>query len=124
MKKNIILALILGAIMLMTACVEHEEIDFVGVVVGGRGCTSSVYDSNMGYVVQLSLPTGVGGSLTSSDGHEMKNLVVLYQPGMRIMVGDRIHGKFYFDEKYSRSNCTIRWDAELPEGVFTEVYVN
>ncbi len=110
--------------LISTSCIHHEEIAFEGIVVGGRNCTSIVYEQNMGYVVQLIYPEGVGGTITSDDGQKMSNLVVLYEPDERLMVNDHIHGTFYWDEKYSRANCTMIWDEKLPEGVFVELSVD
>lgn len=120
--KKIILPLL--AALLATACVKHEAIEFEGIVVGIRNCSSMLYDPGAGYVIQLTKPEGVGGTLTSDNGETMTNLVVLYEPDSHIMADDRVHGTFYWDEQYSRANCTFRWDKQLPEGVFIKVRVD
>ena len=124
MKKKVFLISLVLATLTLTSCVEHEEVDFEGRVVGGRNCTSIVFEQNMGYVVQLNYPEGVGGTITNDNGQQMKNLVVLYEPDCEIKVGDHIHGKLYWDDKYSRANCTVLWKEKLPEGVFLEVVVD
>lgn len=106
----------------LSGCVKHDELEFRGKVVDIRSCTVSYLDQNSGYVVQLEYPEGVGGSITEGD-NVGENLIVLYEPDRHIMVGDVISGRFYLDDKYSRVNCSIRWDYELPEGVFTKVEV-
>ena len=122
MKRLLILA---AAVLLFAGCVEHEEIEFDGVVVGTRNCSGALMDSNTGFLVKLTRPEGIGGSMTSTDGETMDNIIVLYEPPKLIFVEDRIHGTFYRDDKYSRANCTIRWnDMNLPEGVFLQVYVD
>lgn len=123
MRKTMAIALATACMTLMS-CVEHEEVAFDGIVVGGRNCSSTLFDQNMGYIIQLTYPQDVGGSITNENGQKMENLVVLYEPDRHIMVGDYVHGTFYWDDKYSRSNCTIRWDEDLPEGVILEVYVD
>ena len=112
--------IILFLALIFTGCVKHEEIEFRGKIIGIRECTASYLDQNVGYVVQLEYPEGVGGSIT--DGNNTgENLVVLYEPDRHIMIDDIISGTFYLDEKYSRANCSIRWDYELPEGVFMKL---
>ena len=122
MKKTLILV---AAALLFAGCIEHEEIEFEGVVVGTRNCSGALMDSNTGFLVKLTRPEGIGGSMTSAEGETMENIIVLYEPPKLIYVEDRIHGTFYRDDKYSRGNCTIRWpDMNLPEGVFLRVYVD
>lgn len=111
--------------LLLTACVKHEEIEFSGTVRGVRNCAASFLDQNIGYMVQLETPEGVGGTITGTDGEEMDNIIVLYQPPKRIMVRDHIHGTFYRDDKYSKANCEVHYnDLPLPEGVIIEVSVD
>ena len=107
---------------LLVSCAHHDELEFRGKVVDIRHCDFSYLDQNPGYVVQLEYPEGVGGSI-SEDGNTADNLVVLYEPDRHIMVGDIVYGRFYLDPKYSKANCSMHWDYELPEGVFTKVSV-
>lgn len=112
-----------------TACVKHEEVSFSGQVVGIRNCSLTFNDANAGYIVQLETPEGVGGTVVSNDGQDtMHNLVVLYEPPKIMKVSTRLHGKFYFDDKYSKANGCVSWNDDnigsLPEGVFTEVIVD
>ena len=114
--------------VLFTGCVEHEEISFEGVVVGTRGCSGIVMDNNMGFIVRLFSPDSIGGTLTSTEGETMTNVVVLYEPPRLMYVRDTIHGTFYLDDKYSRANSCVIYDNEemknLPEGVFLKVVVD
>lgn len=117
--------IILLMAVLFTGCVEHEEISFEGMVVGTRGCTGLLMDSNMGFIVKLFTPDSLGGSLTSTQGEQMTNVVVLYETPRLLYVGDTIHGTFYLDDKYSRANCSLVWDEmNVPEGVFLKVVVD
>lgn len=108
--------------MLLAGCVKHDELEFRGKIVDVRQCDFSYLDQNPGFVVQLEYPEGVGGTLTEG-GNTADNLVVLYEPDRHLMVGDVIYGKFYLSPKYSKANCSVHWDYELPEGVFTKVRV-
>ncbi|MBP5677497.1 MAG: hypothetical protein J6W88_03255 [Bacteroidales bacterium] len=111
--------------LMSTSCVKHDELSFTGTVVGVRNCTSTYLDQNAGLIVKLTTPTDVGGTMTSTNGETMDNVVVLYQPNRRVMVEDNIHGTFYLDNKYSKANCSLIYsDLELPEGVITNVVVD
>ncbi len=114
--------LIACAVLLFGSCADYEEVNFRGKVIGIRECTASYLDQNVGYVVQLEYPEGIGGSITEGS-NTGDNLVVLYEPDRHIMIDDVISGTFYLDEKYSRANCSIRWDYELPEGVFLKTKI-
>lgn len=121
---KVIAAAVLTA-LLTAACVKHEEIEFSGTVRGVRNCAASMLDQNIGYMVELETPEGIGGTVTGSDGNEMHNIIVLYQPPKRIMVQDHIHGVFYRDDKFSKANCELHYnDLPLPEGVILEVSVD
>ena len=121
MKRLIIVLL---ATLSFAGCVEHEEISFRGMVVGTRGCSGVLMDNNMGYIVKLFSPDSIGGTMTSTEGEVMSNIVVLYETPRLIYVRDTIHGTFYLDDKYSRANCGLVWDGpKLPEGVFLQVAV-
>lgn len=124
MNKAIKMTVVVLA-LLATACTKHEEYEFAGRVLWVRDCTASYLDANAGYVVQLDYPEGIGADITNEQGDVLKNLIVLYEPTSRVYVDDKIHGKFYLDDKYSRSNCHLHYsDYELPEGVFTKTVVD
>ena len=124
MKRCVCFSLLMAG-LLLGACVKHDELEFSGTVLWVRDCTASYLDANAGYVVQLDYPKGVGGDITDDAGQPMKNLIVLYEPTCRVLVDDKIHGKFYLDSKYSRANCHLHYnDYELPEGVFTKTVVD
>lgn len=111
----------LAATLLLTACVDHEEYEFAGRVLWVRNCTPSYLDNNMGYVVKLDYPDGMGADIVNDEGDTLRNLIVLYEPTSHIRVNRQIHGTFYLDNKYSRANCQLTYDDyELPEGVFTK----
>jgi len=114
--------LLVFAAVMFAGCADYEEVNFRGKVIGIRECTASYLDQNVGYVVQLEYPEGIGGSITEGN-NTGDNLVVLYEPDRHIMIDDVISGTFYLDEKYSRANCSIRWDYELPEGVFLKTKI-
>ena len=127
MKRSVFFKLFLAVILSLTAisCVEHEEIAFEGVIVGTRGCSGILMDNNMGYLVKLFSPDSIGGTMTSTEGETMTNIIVLYEPPRMLYVRDTIHGTFYLDDKYSRANCSLVWDEmNVPEGVFIRVVVD
>ena len=126
MKHSVFSKLLLSALLALTAtsCVEHEEISFEGVVVGTRGCSGILMDDNMGFIVKLFSPDSIGGTMTSTEGEAMTNVIVLYEPPRLLYVRDTIRGTFYLDDKYSRANCSLVWDEmNVPEGVFLKVIV-
>ena len=126
MKHSVFFKLLLFALpLLAVSCVEREEISFEGMVVGTRGCSGIIMDDNMGFIVKLFSPDSIGGTLTSTDGETMTNVVVLYEPPRLIYIRDTIRGTFYLDDKSSRANCSLVWDEmDLPEGVFLRVTVD
>jgi len=110
--------------LLCTSCIEHEEIAFEGIVLGTRACSGMMMDDNAGFIVQLFSPDSIGGTMTSTEGEVLTNVIVLYEPPRRIYTRDTIRGTFYIDDKYSRANCSVVWDdMDLPEGVFLRVAV-
>ena len=110
---------------LLTSCEVHEEISFDGVIVGTRACSGIMMDDNMGFIVKLFSPDSIGGTMTSTEGETMTNIIVLYEPPRMLYIRDTIHGTFYLDDKYSRANCSLVWDEmNVPEGVFLKVVVD
>ncbi len=108
----------------LAACQKHPEVDFAGTVTGIRQCTGMYLDNNVGYIVQLDYPDSLGATITTDEG-TASGIIVLYEPDRVIHVDDHIHGSFYLDDKYSRTNCSLHYtDYELPEGVFTHISVD
>lgn len=121
-NARILIALTLLCGMTAASCARHDEVDFSGTVVDIRSCSSLNIsaDRNPAHIVVLETPEGIGGHYDT-----LSNVVSLYEPTRHVMVGDHIHGKFYIDNDYSRTTCD--WhntDYDLPEGVFTETYVD
>lgn len=111
--------------LLCTSCVEHEAISFEGMIVGIRHCSSPWMDNNPGFIVKLFSPDSIGGTMTDNLGQTMSNLIILYESPRYLEIEDTIHGTFYLDDKYSRANCSLRYDSlNLPEGVFLKVAVD
>jgi hypothetical protein len=113
---------LLTAVIMLSGCVKHEEIEFSGTVVDIRSCSSLELsmDQNPAFLVALDKPVGIGGVY-----YDDTNVVALYEPTRHIMYGDHIRGSFYLDDKYSKTTC--EWhntDYKLPEGVFTETIVD
>lgn len=109
----------------MTSCVKHDEIAFSGTIIDVRDCNVSFGSyQDAGFVVKLDSPDSIGEPYTYN-GKTYENCVILYDPGCRLYKNDKISGTFFFDDKYSRANCSIHWtDFHLPEGVFTSVSVD
>lgn len=129
MRYNIkTLGWILWLALLATGCEKHEELDFSGTMIGVRQCSAALTDMNVGYIVQLEKPAGLGGKIVSSSGDTLYNLVVLFESPRVVQAPTHMHGKFYLDDKYSRVNGCARYDNEdlnnLPEGVFTQLVVD
>ena len=113
------------AIVLLVSCAKHEEISFSGTVVNIEYCATQDITSNAGFYTALESPAVTGATFILG-ADTFQNVVVLYEPGTRLQHGNHISGKFYLDDKYSRSNCTLHITADdyLPQGVFTKVYVD
>ena len=111
--------------LMATSCAKHEEISFSGTVVNIEYCATQDITSNAGFYTALESPAGTGATFILG-ADTFQNVVVLYEPGTRLQHGNHISGKFYLDDKYSRSNCTLHITADdyLPQGVFTKVYVD
>ena len=117
------LLLLSSCLLLLTGCVKHDEIAFRGTIVDTRECNLSFGSYNdAGFVVNLDTPDSIGRPYTYN-GHTYGNTVVLYDPDCRLYKGDKISGTFYLDDKYSRANCSVHYNLELPEGVFVSITV-
>jgi len=123
MKHCVCFSLI--AIALLVSCSKHDEISFSGTVVNIEYCATQDMNSNAGFYTALETPSDIGGTFIYG-ADTFQNVVVLYEPGRQIKHGSHISGKFYIDNKYSKSYCTIHIaaDEDLPQGVFTKVYVD
>lgn len=124
MKKKLLLT-VTAAMLLATACEEHDEIAFEGDVVYAQPCTMDMARPTAGYAVQLERPDSLGATFVY-EGKTYDNVVLLFDPDRVLRVEDRIHGTFYFDQKASRQYCTLSnlHDLEIPQGVFVEVSVD
>lgn len=123
--KNKTLYILFAAIFLCTACEEREEVAFDGTIVYIQECTLDPVRPTAGYAVQLHSPDSLGVNFTY-DNRTYKNVVLLFDPGRILKVGNRIHGTFYFDQKASRQYCSLTnlHDLEIPQGVFVDVSVD
>lgn len=124
MKPSVFFSLLL-LLTLLNSCAKHDEISFRGQVVNIEYCASQDISSNAGFYTALETPEATGATFIYGTD-TFRNVVILYEPGIRIQNGNHISGKFYLDDKYSRTNCTlhIHDDDYLPQGVFTEVSVD
>ncbi|MBP3763655.1 MAG: hypothetical protein J6I49_07250 [Bacteroidales bacterium] len=122
MKRLIPLALLLAT--LLAACVKHDEIDFRGQVVFVQQCSLTVSPSAAGYAVQLQSPEAIGVSFDYL-GEHYDNMVLLFDPGCILKVGDNIRGTFYLDDKASRQYCDINSfnNLDIPQGIMLETDV-
>ncbi|MBR3784418.1 MAG: hypothetical protein IKJ78_08185 [Bacteroidales bacterium] len=125
MKHCVSFSLLALFVLSLASCAKHDEITFRGTVVNIEYCASQDIQSNAGFYTALEMPEGTGADFTIGT-ETYHNVIILYEPGMRIQNGNHISGKFYLDDKYSRTNCTmhIHADDNLPQGVFTEVSVD
>lgn len=123
MKHYVCFSLLL--VLPLTSCVKHEEISFSGTVVNIEYCATQEIQSNAGFYTVMETPEGIGATFIFG-ADTFQNVVVLYEPGRQIQHGSHIYGKFYLDNKYSRTNCNLHIAADeyLPQGVFTKVYVD
>lgn len=115
MKRIVIL--IIASIMLVS-CVKHDEIEFAGYVVGVSTCAGY----SAGYLVELSYPTDVGGTIVLGD-ETIQNVMILYEPAEHILVHEHISGTFYYDDNYAKANCNYQKKYDVPEGVFWKIQV-
>ena len=108
MKHYVFSSLLLAATL--TSCAKHDEVSFRGTVVNIEYCASQDIQSNAGFYTALETPEATGATFIFG----------------RIQHGNRISGKFYLDNNYSRTNCSLHIHADdyLPQGVFTKVNVD
>ena len=123
MKHYVFFSLLLAATL--TSCAKHDEISFRGTVVNIEYCASQDIQSNAGFYTALETPEATGATFIFGND-TFQNVVILYEPGTRIQHGNRMSGKFYLDNNYSRTNCSLHIHADdyLPQGVFTKVNVD
>lgn len=124
-KRIITLMLTVLTAALLTGCKHPEETDFAGTVIGSRECTAAYPQISYGYLVSLEYPAGIGTDMPTSSGDTARNVIVMYEPTVKIRVSDHIHGTFYLDDKYSKAYCSWQWDGEkLHEGVFMRTVID
>lgn len=117
--KHKIKLLLLGLSCLCTsACNNYDDIEFVGVVVDYLEC-QSMYD--VGYVVHIISPDTIGADYMTRDDTICHNAVIAYRSDRLLHAKDKIGGRFFFDPKYSRSECYYHFDHNVPEVVFTKL---
>lgn len=127
MKKTIIgllVALLCGGICLTSCKKNVDDFDFTGVVIGVRDCSSmsmSISELDWGYEVEITSPEGVGVEYFDQEGVKHKNVVVLYGTKTRLSDKDKLSGRMYMDENYSRSYCNIHFSDNVPEAVCSEL---
>ena len=111
----------LTAVLMLTACVDHDDFDFTGTVVDYELCNSI---SDVGYAINLSSPDTIGGTYTTRERVEYSNVVVVYGSDRIMHSGDKVSGRIYLDPNYSKTTCKYSYDdRDVPEAVFTKLKV-
>lgn len=126
MKKNIIIILLIACgCSCMESCKKNvDDFEFSGTVIGVRDCTSttmSVSELDWGYVVEVSTPEGVGADYFDEQSQKHSNVVVLYGTRARLSDKEKISGKMYLDDKYSRAYCNYHYNDGVPEAVCSKL---
>ncbi len=114
MKKTLILAIL--SLLLFSSCKDYEEFRFVGKVVGAEMCTSTV----VGYVIDLSLPDTLGGTITIG-GTTYNHAVMAYRASRALKKDEVVFGVGYLTESFSALNCFGLIDNNLPEMILVSV---
>ena len=117
MKK---LLLPLAVLFCCVSCKEVDEIEFSGTVVDYEECNGMF---SMGYAVSLSSPDTIGGDYLTHENILEHNVVVIYGADQLLSYGDKIEGSFFLDPNYSKSECYIHFDRQIPEAQFTKLKV-
>lgn len=126
-KKNIwgIMGLILCGSICLSSCKKHvDDFDFTGTVIGVRDCSSmsmSISELDWGYIVEVSSPEGIGAEYYDNDGKKHTNVVILYGTKTRLSDQEKLSGRMYMDENYSRSYCNYHYSDGVPEAVCSEL---
>ncbi len=113
------------SLLLLTGCGEHEgAFDFSGTACGYLECTmatQSISEQDHGYIIALDTPDSIGLDYYDDEGTLYHNCVILYRTHYRFFSGDKVSGRMYLDEDYSKSICAYHYHLGLPEGVCTKL---
>ncbi len=114
MKKTLILSL---SFLFFIACNRDvDEFRFKGKVVGAEMCTSSL----MGYVIDISYPDSLGGSIMI-DGTTYNHAVMAYRSSRLLKKDEVVYGVAYFTKSFAALNCLGLINSDLPEIVLLSV---
>ncbi len=123
MKKTF--PLIAALLLLAAGCNNYDDFEFSGTVIDAETCTNL---QNLGYVVELDSPSDMGGDYLAADTMVHHHVAIIYGSDRMLRVGDRIEGKIYIDNNYSKSTCTYHYESrrvnnDVPEACFTKLRV-
>ena len=123
MKKALLT--IAASLLCLMGCNHYDDFSFSGTVIDAETCTDL---QNLGYVVELSSPSDMGGDYLAADTIVHHNVVVIYGSDRMLRVGNRIEGKIYIDNNYSKSTCSYHYsgrriNGDVPEACFTKLKV-
>ncbi|MBR1851487.1 MAG: hypothetical protein IJ789_09010 [Bacteroidales bacterium] len=119
MKQLSRIFLAIAVVLAAASCTKHDEIDFAGTIIGYNPCTGL---DNVGYLVELNTPTEVGSTIEYNN-QTYNNVIILYDPAVRIYVHDKVSGTFYYSNNYAKANCNYTKLYDIPEGVFWKIKV-
>jgi len=108
---------IVFAVAVFSSCKkDYEEVKFSGRVVGALICNTKT----MGYIIELSSPTGYGDAV-SFEGRNLQNAIVGYESPKVLKDSALISGVCYKTKDYGKINCPIIYKDDIPEVIILDI---
>ena len=123
MKKTLsLLVFSFYLLVFLSGCGEHEgTFSFAGTAIYRLECTlptQSISEQDFGYILELDTPEEIGADYYDADGNVHHNCVILYRTHTQLGENDKVSGRMYLDDDYSKAICTYHYSKlGLPEGV-------
>lgn len=119
MKKTILLSLL--SLLFFSACKKnYDDFEFSGTVCGYMQCTlitQPISEQDYGYYVSLDTPDTIGKEYYDPAGVRYENCVLLYRTYDRFKANQKISGRMYLDDSYSKAYCSYHSTMDIPEAV-------
>ncbi len=108
---------VIFAVAVFSSCKkDYEEVKFSGRVVGALICNTKT----MGYIIELSSPTGYGDAV-SFEGRNLQNAIVGYESPKVLKDSALISGVCYKTKDYGKINCPIIYKDDIPEVIILDI---
>ena len=115
----------LGLLVCLSGCKKKvEDFAFSGVAIDRVECTmmtQSISEQDWGFVIELTTPSDIGGDYYDAQSNVHHNCVLLYRTRYNFVENDKVSGRMYLDDEYSKSYCAYHSRLGLPEGVCSQL---